>query len=213
MKRILSLILSKLYELFKSLVLIFRKPSYTSKVFCIGFYKTGTTTVGKSLEMLGYRNSSFDKKVWEKYYKKNEIVNILKFAAKFDSVDDLPWLKEDMIPVLDRVFPNSKFIYLFRDEESWQKSLYNFFYQVTGIYPNLEKHLQSFRKHKKFVLDYFRDRPANQFIILDVRDKKGFKKLAEFLGKQTTREEFPHFNKTKTNPTIMDRWHLWKLLN
>jgi hypothetical protein len=46
-----------------------------------------------------------------------------------------------------------------------------------------------------------------------VRDKKGFKKLAEFLGKQTTREEFPHFNKTKTNSTIMDRWHLWKLLN
>ena len=62
-------------------------------------------------------------------------------------------------------------------------------------------------------LYYFRDRPANQFIILDVRDKKGFKKLAEFLGKQTTREEFPHCNKTKTNPTIMDRWHLWKLLN
>lgn len=95
---------------FKEISIAFRKPKYNSKVFCIGYNKTGTITVGKSLEMLGYRNTSFNQKVWRKYYKNNQIDKVLKYTAKFDSADDLPWLKEDMIPVLDRVFPNSQFI-------------------------------------------------------------------------------------------------------
>ena len=192
--------LNIIMEIKSQINLILRKPKYNSKVFCIGYNKTGTTTIGKSLEMLGYRNSSFNKKVWRKYYKNNQIVKILRYTAKFESLDDLPWLKEDMIPVLDKVFPNSKFIYLIRDEESWQKSLYNWTYKKTGNYPNLEKKLQDFREHKKFVLNYFKNKPANQFIILDVRDEKGFTKLADFLGKKTSVEKFPHYNKTELSP-------------
>ncbi len=117
MKSQIKRILMIPFTLYKNAELALRKPQYTSKVFCIGYNKTGTTTLGQALDMLGYRNSSFNKKVWRKYYRNNEIVKILKYTAKFDSADDLPWLKEDMIPILDRVFPNSKFIYLTRDEE------------------------------------------------------------------------------------------------
>jgi len=188
-------ILSKLKEIYTHLLLMLRRPKYNSKVFCIGFNKTGTTTIGKSLEMLGYRNTSFNKRVFRKYYKNNRIDKVLDYTARFDSADDLPWLKIDMIPILDRTFPNSKFIYLIRDEASWKKSLMDWSYNLKGKYPDIEKELRAFRKHKDFVLNYFEDR--KDFIILDVKDPQGFKKLALFLGKELTRDSFPHFNETK----------------
>ncbi|GAB4552593.1 MAG: hypothetical protein Tsb0014_46360 [Pleurocapsa sp.] len=193
-----DLLRKKLYHFreFYLLRLVIRRPKYNGKVFCIGFNKTGTTSCGRALEMLGYKHSSFNTTVWRKFYKNNEIVKILQYTAKFDSVDDLPWLKEDMIPILDRVFPNSKFIYLTRDEESWQKSIYHWTYQKTGKYPNLEQELENFRKHRDFVLNYFKNRPKDQFLILDIKDEEGLKKLANFLGKTTNQNKFPHANKT-----------------
>jgi len=197
MKKLVRLALSEAKKVYMEMALMCRKPTYTGKVFCIGYNKTGTTTIGKSLEMLGYRNSSFNKKVWRKYYKKNKIDKVLNYTARFDSFDDLPWLKEDMIPILDREFPNSKFIYLTRDEKSWKQSLHNWTVKISGERPDLEEELEAFREHRAFVLEYFKNRSGDDFIVLDVRDKKGFKKLAEFLGKETDREEFPHFNETK----------------
>lgn len=201
MKNLVRLALSQAKKAYMEMALMCRKPTYSAKVFCIGYNKTGTTTIGKSLEMLGYRNSSFNKKVWRKYYKKNRIDKVVEYTARFDSFDDLPWLKEDMIPLLDREFPNSKFIYLTRDEESWQQSLRNWKLKTTGAPPDLTVELEAFREHRKFVLEYFDGRPADDFIVLDVRDKSGFKKLANFLGKRTNRESFPHFNRTAAVPT------------
>ena len=176
--------------------LIFQKPKYTSKVFCIGFNKTGTTSCGKALEMLGYRHSTFNQKVWRKHYKNNEIVKILQYAAKFDSLDDLPWLKEDMIPILDRVFPDSKFVYLTRDENLWKKSMYNWTYKMTGEYPDLDEKLEEFRNHREFVLDYFEDRSKEQFLVLDVSDADAFQTLVKFLGKVSNNNAFPRINVT-----------------
>ena len=192
MKKIKKLI-REVYESFK---LLFYRQHYTGKIFCIGYNKTGTTSLGEALRMLGYKHSSYNDKVWRKYYRDNEIVKILKYTAKFESLDDLPWLKEDMIPILDKVFPNSKFIYLTRDEDSWKNSIYHFTYKLFGEYPDVEKCLEEYRAHRDFVLDYFKDRPKEQFLVLDIREKKGFKKLANFLGKTTNQDEFPHYNKT-----------------
>lgn len=183
------------YHWYRDFKLNFIKPDYGSKIFCIGFMKTGTTSLGKSLGMLGFKNGSFNKKVWRKYYFNHEIVEILRYTAKFDSLDDLPWLKEDMIPILDKVFPNSKFIYLERDEKSWQHSMYNWTFKKTGKYPDMEIKLKEYRDHKKFVLDYFRGR-EDDFLILDIKDPIGFRKLADFLGKKSIQDHFPHFNKT-----------------
>ncbi|MDN3643383.1 sulfotransferase [Lutimonas halocynthiae] len=174
----------------------FRKSNYSSKVFCIGYNKTGTTSLGKSLELLGYRNSSFNRTIWRNYYAKGNTSEILKYASKFDSFDDLPWLKEDMIPVLDQTFPGSKFIYLERDEESWKKSMYNWRYKTFEEYPDLEESFNDYQRHKSFVMNYFKNRSKNDFLILDIKDKVGFKKLSEFLNKKVIRDDFPHFNKT-----------------
>lgn len=197
MKRLIirNLIFMKHY--LKILKLTFVKPQYNGKIFCIGFNKTGTSSLGKSLELLGYNNSSFNKIVWNKYYLKNRIDKVLNYTAKFDSFDDLPWLKEEMIPLLDKTFPNSKFIYLIREEEAWKKSLYNWTFDRFGKYPDVEKSWADYKSHEKFVLDYFNKRSIKDFIVLDIKDPKGFKKLAKFLGKTSDRDNFPHFNKAK----------------
>ncbi len=180
----------------KQFALLFVQEKYNSKVFCIGFNKTGTTSLGRSLKMLGFRNSSFDRNVWRKLYLKGKIDAVLRYTAKFDSCDDLPWLKEDMIPILDSTFPNSKFIYLQRNEESWKKSYYKWRYKKFGEYPDVDEAFKEYKDHEKFVMDYFKDWPEDRFIILDIKDKMGFKKLADFVGVETELESFPHFNKT-----------------
>lgn len=183
-------------EVWRSLQFCFRRPSYTSKVFCIGFNKTGTTSLGEALKELGYLHSTYTDKTWLDYYQNNKIVKLLEHTAKLDSVDDLPWLKEDMIPILDKVFPQSKFIYLERDEASWKRSIYHWSYQRTGQYPDVEQKLREFRAHRMFVMDYFRDRPNDQFIVLNIADPEGFEKLGKFLGKPTPRKAFRHHNAT-----------------
>ena len=197
MNELIKSILRPPYRIYKRILIALTKEKYNAKVFCIGFNKTGTTSLGKSLELLGYRNSSFNKRVWRKYYHQNQIVKILKYTAKFDSVDDLPWLKEDMIPILDRVFPNSKFIYLTREEKSWKKSYYNWRLDRFQEHADVDKMWEEYLAHERFVLEYFKDFPNDRFISLQIKDKMGFKKLADFLGKETKRKEFPHFNKAK----------------
>lgn len=188
----------KINQLIYQFQIWFRKPSYSAKVFCIGYNKTGTTSCGKAFELLGYRNSSFEERIWRGLYKNDEFLKLLNYASKFDSFDDLPWLKEDMIPLLDKVFPNSKFVYLEREEASWLKSLNNWSYKRTGVYPDLEKELVDFKKHRAFVTEYFKDRP-NDLLSIDVTDKKAFMKLAGFLGKVSSEREMPHENKNIMN--------------
>lgn len=198
MPRFLKILFFKISVFFWQIKLSFQKPNYEAKVFCIGFMKTGTTSLGKSLEQLGYRNSTFNYTVYRDYYLNGKLDQVLDYTARFDSFDDVPWSKEAFIPILDEKFPNSKFIYLERDEESWKKSLINWSYNITKKPVDVEKYLNNFRNHKTFILDYFKNRPANEFIILNIQDKDGFKKLADFLGKETNQAVFPHYNKTKT---------------
>ena len=178
------------------------KPRFESKIFCIGYQKTGTTTLGRSLKILGYRHSSFDRIVYFEYYKKNlNIEKIIDYTTKFDSFDDMPWSKEDVIPILDQTFPNSKFIYLCRDEESWKTSFYNWEYKKFGRPPDVDKAWSGYQKHQDFVMDYFQGRIGKDLIVLDVKDPKGFRKLGDFLGKEAPIDNFPHFNKTELVPS------------
>jgi hypothetical protein len=186
----------KLRVILYEIKFVLNKPTYSNKIFCIGYNKTGTTTVGKAFSMLGYRNTSFNQKIWRKHYNKSSnYYKILRYATKFDSFDDLPWLKEDMITILDGVFPNSKFIYLERDDDKWQESYKRFVFKNSGVYPDLEKGLDSYRKHRKFILKYFEGR-QDDFLSISVSDENAFQKIADFLGKKAPQNKLPHYNKT-----------------
>jgi hypothetical protein len=180
----------------KAALLKLRRESYVPKVFCIGYNKTGTTTIGKALQSLGFRNASFNRDLWLKKYARKDYDAIIRYTAKFDSFSDLPWLKEDVIPVMDRAFPGSKFVYLTRDEESWKHSFSNWRYKVFGVYPDIETAWAEYKKHEAFVRDYFKDAASDRFLELDVRDPIGFKKLAQFVGKSTNEKALPRHNAT-----------------
>ncbi|TVR39131.1 MAG: hypothetical protein EA392_07245 [Cryomorphaceae bacterium] len=184
-----------LKNLLDRFALTFRKEQYGPKVFCIGYNKTGTTTLGKSLEMLGYRNSSFNPRVHNEYFQKGKIDKVLQYAAKFESFDDLPWLHPNLIPKLDKTFPGSKFVYLERDERSWKRSYREWYFLQRGEYPDEERGYHNYLVHQQFVLKYFAGREQD-LICLEIKDPQGFRKLAEFLGKPVIRDDFPHFNRT-----------------
>ena len=188
LKKILKLILFEI----RFLLL---KSSYVPKVFCVGFNKTGTTTLGKSFELLGYRNSSFNKNVWRNYYLKGRIDKVLYYTSKFDSFDDLPWLKEDLIPVLDENFPGSKFVYLERNIDDWKNSISNWTFKMKGYYPDLDSLLDEYNRHREFILTYFKNRTSD-LLILQVDDPKGFEKLSIFLDRPIIADNFSVHNKT-----------------
>ena len=173
-----------------------RKKQFGPKVFCIGFNKTGTTSLGRALGSLGYRNSSFNRVVWRQYYLKGKIEKVIEYASKFESFDDLPWLKEDLIPFLDKSFPGSKWIYLERDEKEWKSSFVKWSKNRFGYSYDPDDGRRKYDAHRKFVFKYFETRVNKDLLVLSIKDPEGFKKLAEFLGKQTDQFEFPHFNKS-----------------
>ena len=171
------------------------KEVYGPKVFCIGYNKTGTTSVGIALAMLGFKHSSFNKRVWRAMWEKGRINSVIEYTAKFESFDDLPWLKEEMIPILDTHFPGSKFVYLERSEAEWKESLVRWSERAKGRTPNADVERQNYEKHRDFVKSYFSEKPE-VLITLSVRDPKGFKKLGDFVGRQAPQDGFPHANRS-----------------
>ena len=59
---------------------------------------------------------------------------------------------------------------------------------------NKEILLENYRAHNISILNYFKGK--ENFIHLKVSEKKAYKKLADFLGKEPLRKSFPHLNKT-----------------
>lgn len=172
-----------------------RRPG--PKVFVIGYLKTGTTSVGESLKLLGYKHTSFNIYVWRKLYLQGRIDDVIDYVSRFDSADDLPWLKEDMIPKLNERFPNSHWIYLTRDETAWKKSFRDWSLYHHSREVDAEKGWETYLKHERFVKDFFKSKISNKnWISLEVNDPKGFQKLADFLGKDAPRPEFPKMNVT-----------------
>jgi hypothetical protein len=165
------------------------------KIFCIGFKKTGSTTVGKALASLGYRHTSFNREVWQAYQAR-DIAKVLMYMKDFESADDAPWHKIDMIPLLDETFPGSRFIYLSRDEDSWKNSVVNWTLKMTGIQPNIQDYLNDYLAHRDFVDQYFVGDKAAALVRIDVGEPGSFNQLKTFLGFPSGGEEFPHFNKT-----------------
>lgn len=171
------------------------KSDFGPKIFVVGYFKTGTTSVGKALQLLGYKHSSFNHHAFRKLYNKRRIEELIRFTSKFESFDDAPWLKEDVIPIMDKAFPKSKWIYLERDEKSWKNSWRKWRTSLNKD-SDPDQEWVSYQKHAVFIKQYFKERGNSHFIALDVRDPEGFEKLGSFLGKTPPNSSFPHENKS-----------------
>jgi len=173
-----------------------------SKVFCIGFHKTGTTSLAVALRKLGYRvtgpNGTKDPNI-----EKNVMPMAYDLAEKFDAFQDNPW--PIIFKELDKRFPNSKFILTLRNPQSWIKSQVRHFgrretpmrkwiYGVGCPEGNEDIYIKRFEKHNNEVMDYFRDRPQD-LLVLDLTKGDGWEKLCNFLETDIPDIPFPHANK------------------
>jgi hypothetical protein len=172
------------------------------KVFCIGFHKTGTSSLKVALKKLGYRvtgpNGIKDPEIATNVHAMAD-----ELVKQFDAFQDNPW--PFLYKEMDSKFPGSKFIMTVRDTDSWIKSSVNHFgeqetpmrkwiYGVGSPLGNEKVYTTRFDSHTVEVTDYFKDRPAD-FLVMDLSRGDGWRELCDFLGKDIPSDSFPHANK------------------
>lgn len=186
------------------------------KVFCIGFHKTGTTSMGLALQMLGYRvTGSLGTRDPEIADRVHTLVDAT--VPRFDAFQDNPW--PVLYQYLDQKYPGSQFILTVRSPESWIRSqVRDFAHKKTPmrqwIYGagcpagNEEIYLARYRRHNEEVQAYFANRPQ-EFLLMDLPAGDGWDKLCAFLGKPMPAESFPRANPASASRRIKNTVADW----
>ena len=171
------------------------------KVFGIGFHKTGTSSLGQALRLLGYRVRGA-LRLADPRGMEDVLEAALPYLATHDAFQDNPWplLYREM----DRRVPGSKFVLTVRDMDGWIRSATTFFgkretpmrrwiYGPGAGSPvgNEELYVERHRRHVEEVMEYFRDRPGD-LLVLRVLEGEGWETLCPFLGQPIPPVEFPH---------------------
>lgn len=105
--------------------------SIPRKVFNLGFSKTGTTSIERALQILGYRVAKGHWKYNYCFYLMSLCIHgdydeIISFTKAFDAFCDSPWGGgTDLYKRLAAVYPDARFILSIRDPEKWYQSLYS----------------------------------------------------------------------------------------
>jgi hypothetical protein len=99
-----------------------------NKVFCLGFSKTGTTSMERAFELLGYNVCKGHWQNGHTFYLHALSVNrdykeIIRMAQYWDAFADAPWGGTDLYVQLVKAFPKAKYILTERDPEQWYVSL------------------------------------------------------------------------------------------
>jgi hypothetical protein len=166
----------------------------TNKVFGIGLSRTGTTSLNKALEILGYSSRHYpeDMNVFEKIDAGTDITVAIKYRH------------------LDKKYPGSKFILTERRWFEWIKSMKKHYdkhpAETRGKFVlkirtatwgtirfNPIKLTYRYLKHNMEVKRYFKHRKDN-LLVLRITDGEGWEKLCPFLRKKIPNTPFPKLN-------------------
>ena len=204
-----------------------QRAPYAGKIFAIGFYKTGTTTLFEALKVLGYRTINGDKP--GSYPGADDGETLLRQIERgdyrlptfelFDAFTDNPYFH--LWREIFEQFPDAKYILTVRDEERWIESCASF-YRNRRIRPMrvwmFGKHanpgdsaesrqawLEAYRAHNAAVREHFRSRP-DQFLEFDPTRMHEWGPLCEFLGKPVPAEPWPHANVTLSDKPWRSAW-------
>ena len=189
-----------------------RNRSDRPRVFCIGWHKTGTTTLGLALIELGYSVVGCRLDMVHPL-RRGDLDTVLKTAGDYDAVQDIPWAA--LYRELDERYPGSRFIMTRREEAGWLNSasrhfadayvpLHEWLYGKGVLKGHEELYLERFRRHERDVLDYFWRR-QDDLLIMDLEAGDGWNELCGFLGDARPGRPFPHANKGPHSYTAKDR--------
>jgi len=183
--------------------------SSQSKIFGVGLSKTGTTSLARALDILGYRTRDY---LGVTRYCAGDLSSIdLDDINLNDAFTDTPI--PNFYRELDVKYPGSKFILTVRDRDAWLKSCKKQFTKkhadkqneasnllFLDLYGCTEfdelKFINGYENYVSGVLQYFRDRPQD-LLILDVATEDGWGKLSHFLDVPEPDIPFPRANVTQ----------------
>lgn len=183
-------------------------PDPDGKVFCIGFNKTGTSSVAHALRELEYlpfaSPSSLNDEVFYPSVFSGNFGPLIETARAYRGFKDRPWNMGGLFRALDASFPGSRFILTVRDREAWWRSVHRW---VTVEKPRMlpvymahlgasrftrEAFLEGYERHNEEIRSHFSGRPHLLEMNLQVGD--GWPELCAFLGKPIPNHPFLHVN-------------------
>lgn len=179
------------------------------KVFGIGLSKTGTTSLARALETLGFKVK--DCMGVTKYIKGDPASIDQAALVSYDAFTDTPI--PSFYRELDLLYPGSKFILTTRDIEGWLKSCKKQFTKnlaekrsdagnqlFLDLYDTVvfdeEKFKAGYKKFTDGVFHYFKGRP-DDLLVIDIARGEGWEKLCPFLDKPLQTIPFPKSNVTQ----------------
>ena len=206
-----------------------------ARIFGIGFSKTGTTSLTRALQILGYKTNHFPYSAIR--FEQGGLRMDLERLCRWDAATDSPVAL--YFRTLEEHFPNAKFILTERDIDSWIASCqYNHVWpgdyvsnKGIRLFPHIRKILclhrsvygterfdrETFRKayedHRAAVIDHFR-RKERDLLVMNICAGEGWEPLCEFLEVPVPDVPFPHenvgkFKRLKKN----SRRASWRLLS
>ncbi|MEQ8440990.1 MAG: sulfotransferase [Alphaproteobacteria bacterium] len=193
----------------------FSSKTQGAKVFGVGLSRTGTRSLTKGLQILGYNVAHYpdDEDTFTELSNGQCDLSLLRLFDGITDITTVPFYKQ-----FDQMYPGSKFILTTRsDTAGWLQSCENHYFNrpafqneedpddevhylmrqflraaVYGTYSfNPERYLWLYNQHQEDVRHYFRDRPED-LLIMDVSQGDGFEKLAPFMGRPIPPEPYPH---------------------
>lgn len=181
-----------------------------SKVFGVGWAKTGTTSLGRSLELLGLTHQGQDLSLMADVMR-GDLERVFEAASRSQAFEDWPWIM--LFRELDARFPGSRFVLTTRDPQRWIAS-YRGMLQAQGPAPAELAAIRAFlfgvdperatdaeliarvRRHEDEVRAHFGDRPGD-LLVVDWERGDGWAELCGFLGMPAPAPPipFPHLNR------------------
>ncbi|GLB48654.1 sulfotransferase [Neptunitalea lumnitzerae] len=178
------------------------------KVFGIGLNRTGSSSLGRFFEMLGYKHS-FECYGAEKLkIFLNDKAALKKEMDKFEMHED--WPTAQVYKLLAEYYPDAKFILTLRDTpEQWFNSLLNTSGQEAAPFNKTkeliygygviteaqrEELIGVYENHIKEVTEFFSNTPE-RLLILKTSDKNKNDKICDFLNISRVNFDFPHSQK------------------
>ncbi len=178
------------------------------KIFGIGLNKTGTTTLGRCFEILGFSHLAGSSTLLESAIAKKDLSKVYGEIEKYDSFEDLPFCL--IYKDLDKRFPNSKFILTIRkNSKIWLNSfrkhcdrgapagcprnrLLAYGYESTRGHE--KEFIKIYEQHIKDVKTYFANKP-NKLLVCCWEEDDGWKPLCDFLDRPIPTMALPWRNK------------------
>ena len=200
------------------------------RVFGIGFNKTGTTSLGRSLRILGIEPTapapgSHERKIANKaLFESHDYEPALLLAEPYRAFQDRPFNVWQMYQKLDERYPGSRFVLTSRSSESWWRSVDHWLHVAKPhMIPRYLEHLRvdedteaamvaGYESYNQEVRDYFAGRRGSDFLELDFERGDGWEPLCELLGVAIPNEPVPHRNRQRYDESDRQRFleRRWK---